>query len=166
MSPVDFRNLIGRVGRISYNLYGNVFFVSEDKSITKDDYIGMLQEQIPEQSLSIATDPKVLKNVEKKYIVDILKSGSSEIPQRVNANGEALQTEESYIMMRKFGLVLLKDIMEERDSLVHREFSDLLTADDEIAIREKFKSSATLPDDDINTSVDQTKKLIIAIKTP
>ena len=122
MSPVDFRNLIGRVGRISYNLYGNVFFVSEDKSITKDDYIGMLQEQIPEQSLSIATDPKVLKNVEKKYIVDILKSGSSEIPQRVNANGEALQTEESYIMMRKFGLVLLKDIMEERDSLVHREF--------------------------------------------
>lgn len=164
MSPVDFRNLIGRVGRISYNLYGNVFFVSEDKSITKDDYIEMLQEQIPEQSLSIATDPKVLKNVEKKYIVDILKSGSSEIPQRVNANGEALQTEESYIMMRKFGLVLLKDIMEERDSLVHREFSDLLTADDEIAIREKFKSSATLPDDDINTSVDQTKKLIIAIK--
>lgn len=164
MSPVDFRNLIGRVGRISYNLYGNVFFVSEDKSITKDDYIGMLQEQIPEQSLSIATDPKVLKNVEKKYIVDILKSGSSEIPQRVNANGEALQTEESYIMMRKFGLVLLKDIMEERDSLVHREFSDLLTPDNEAAIREKFKNSATLPDDDINTSVDQTKKLIIAIK--
>ncbi len=164
MSPVDFRNLIGRVGRISYNLYGNVFFVSEDKSITKDDYIGMLQEQIPEQSLSIATDPKVLKNVEKKYIVDILKSGSSEIPQRVNANGEALQTEESYIMMRKFGLVLLKDIMEERDSLVHREFSDLLTPDDEAAIREKFKNSVTLPDDDINTSVDQTKKLIIAIK--
>lgn len=164
MSPVDFRNLIGRVGRISYNLYGNVFFVSEDKSITKDEYIGMLQEQIPEQSLSIATDPKVLKNIEKKYIVDILKSGSSEIPQRVNANGEALQTEESYIMMRKFGLVLLKDIMEERDSLVHREFSDLLTPDDEVAIREKFKKSVTLPDDDINTSVDQTKKLIIAIK--
>lgn len=124
----------------------------------------MLQEQIPEQSLSIATDPKVLKNVEKKYIVDILKSGSSEIPQRVNANGEALQTEESYIMMRKFGLVLLKDIMEERDSLVHREFSDLLTPDDEAVIREKFRNSVTLPDDDINTSVDQTKKLIIAIK--
>ena len=33
-----------------------------------------------------------------------------------------------------------------------------------MAIREKFKESPTLPDDDINTSVDQTKKLIIAIK--
>ena len=164
MSPVDFRNLIGRVGRISYNLYGNVFFVSEDKSVTKDNYIEMLQKPVPEQSLSIATDPKVLKPVEKKYIVDILKSGSSEIPQRVNSEGKALQTEESYVMMRKFGLVLLKDIMESRDSLVHREFSDYLTVEDEENIRAKFKESKTLPDDDINTSVDQTKKLIIAIK--
>lgn len=164
MSPVDFRNLIGRVGRISYNLYGNVFFVSEDKNIKKDDYLEMLKEPVPEQSLSIATDPKVLKQVEKKYIVDILKSGSSEIPQRVNNEGKALQTEESYVMMRKFGLVLLKDIIEERDSLVHREFSDFLSVEDENHIREKFKNDNTLPDDDINTSVDQTKKLIIAIK--
>ena len=26
MTPIDFRNLIGRVGRIEYNLHGNVFF--------------------------------------------------------------------------------------------------------------------------------------------
>lgn len=62
-------------------------------------------------------------------------------------------------MMRKFGLILLRDIMEERDSLVHREFSDFLTVEDECQIREKFNNSPTLPDDDINTSVDQTKKL-------
>lgn len=37
-----------------------------------------------------------------------------------------------------------------------------LASEDEI--REKFNSSPTLPDDDINTSVDQTKRLIIAIK--
>lgn len=164
MSPVDFRNLIGRVGRISYNLYGNVFLVSEDSSVTTDNYVEMLKQPIPEQSLSIATDPKVLKPIEKKYIAEILKSGSSEIPQRVNSKGEPLQTEESYVMMRKFGLVLLKDIMEERNTLVHREFADFLTPEDEQAIREKFKESPTLPDDDINTSVDQTKKLIIAIK--
>lgn len=36
--------------------------------------------------------------------------------------------------------------------------------EDECQIREKFNNSPTLPDDDINTSVDQTKKLIIAIK--
>lgn len=164
MSPVDFRNLIGRVGRISYNLYGNVFFVSEEKSVKPEDYIEMLQTPVPEQELSITTNPKVLKKVEKQYVVDILKSGSSVIPQRVNAEGEALQSEESYVMMRKFGLILLRDIMEDRDSLVRREFSDLLSVADENDIRAKFSDSPTLPDDDINTSVDQTKRLIKAIR--
>lgn len=164
MSPVDFRNLIGRVGRISYNLYGNVFFVSEEKSVKPEDYIEMLQTPVPEQNLSITTNPKVLKKVEKQYVVDILKSGSSVIPQRVNAEGEALQSEESYVMMRKFGLILLRDIMEDRDSLVRREFSDLLSVADENDIRAKFSDSPTLPDDDINTSVDQTKRLIKAIR--
>lgn len=164
MSPVDFRNLIGRVGRISYNLYGNVFFVSEEKSVKPEDYIEMLQTPVPEQDLSITTNPKVLKKVEKQYVVDILKSGSSVIPQRVNAEGEALQSEESYVMMRKFGLILLRDIMEDRDSLVRREFSDLLSVADENDIRAKFSDSPTLPDDDINTSVDQTKRLIKAIR--
>jgi hypothetical protein len=164
MNPVDFRNLIGRVGRISYNLYGNVFFVSENSTASADSYIEMLQTPIPEQSLSIATDPNVLKKVEKQYVADILKSGTAEIPKRTNEEGKELQSEESYTMMRKFGLILLRDIMEERDSLVHREFADFLTPADEESIREKFKDSPTLPDDDINTSVDQTKKLIIAIR--
>lgn len=75
----------------------------------------------------------------------------------MNAEGEALQSEESYVMMRKFGLILLRDIMEDRDSLVRREFSDLLSVADENDIRAKFSDSPTLPDDDINTSVDQTK---------
>ena len=36
MTPIDFRNLIGRVGRIEYNLHGNVFFLSEkDKKYTE-----------------------------------------------------------------------------------------------------------------------------------
>ncbi|MDU7029383.1 hypothetical protein [Robinsoniella peoriensis] len=67
-------------------------------------------------------------------------------------------------MMRKFGLILLRDIMEDRDSFVRREFSDFLSPAEEDGIREKFQGVPTLPDDDINTSVDQTKKLIIAIK--
>ena len=165
MEPVDFRNLIGRVGRISFNLYGNVYFVSEEaEQVESDDYVRMLQEKVPEQVLSIATNPKVLKKVEKQYVADILKTGSSVIPQRVNDKGEVLQSEESYIMMRKFGLILLRDIVEDKDTLVRREFKPFLTNEDEKMIREKFKNSQTIPDDDINTSVDQTKRLIMAIK--
>lgn len=149
----------GEVEILLDNLYGNVFFVSDEKSVSSESYIEMLQEPIPEQELSIESNPQALKRIEKKYIAEILKSGSSEIPKRRED-----QSEESYVMMRKFGLILLRDIMEERDSLVHREFSDFLTVEDECQIREKFNNSPTLPDDDINTSVDQTKKLIIAIK--
>ncbi|MGI6051886.1 MAG: DEAD/DEAH box helicase [Bilifractor sp.] len=165
MNPVDFRNLIGRVGRISFNLYGNVLFVSEkDSKVKTDDYVRMLQEPVPEQALSIATDPSVLKRAEKKYVAEILKSGKSEIPKRVNAEGKALQSEESYIMMRKFGLILLRDIVNDRDSLVRREFREFLTPEDEEHIRETYKNAKVKPDDDINTSVDQTRNLIAAIK--
>lgn len=36
MTPVDFRNLIGSVGRIRFNLYGNVFFVAQGDNITEN----------------------------------------------------------------------------------------------------------------------------------
>ena len=165
MNPVDFRNLIGRVGRISFNLYGNVFFVSEKGSkVRSEDYVKMLQQEIPVQTLSISTNPKVLKRAEKKYVADILKSGRTEIPKRTNNDGEPLQSEESYIMMRKFALILQRDIVNNRDSLVRREFRDFLTPADEEVIREMFKGKTIEPDDDINTSVDQTSRLIAAIK--
>ena len=165
MNTIDFRNLIGRVGRISFNLYGNVYFVAERNSkITIDDYVRMLGQTIPEQSLSIATDPKVLKKVEKQYVADILKSGKSEIPRRVNADGKALQSEESYEMMRRFATILQGDIVHDRNTLVRREFSDFLTPADEEFIRDSFKDAEVKPDDDINTSVDQTRSLVAAIR--
>ena len=165
MNTIDFRNLIGRVGRISFNLFGNVYFVAERNSkITTDDYVRMLGQEIPEQSLSIATDPNVLKKVEKQYVADILKSGKSEIPRRVNADGKAMQSEESYEMMRRFATILQGDIVHERDTLVRREFKDFLTPADEEFIRDTFKDAEVKPDDDINTSVDQTTSLIAAIR--
>ena len=165
MNTIDFRNLIGRVGRISFNLYGNVYFVAEHNTkVTTDDYVRMLGKTIPEQSLSIATDPEVLKKVEKQYVADILKSGKSEIPKRVNEKGISRQSEESYEMMRRFATILQGDIVHDRDTLVRREFSEFLTPADEEHIRETFKDAEVKPDDDINTSVDQTRKLIAAIR--
>ena len=168
MEAVDFRNLIGRVGRIRFNLYGNVFFVaSGKKDQTVADFEEMLKTPVPTQSLSIATDPKVLKGIEKKYVAEILKSGTTEIPRRKNENGDYLQSEESYEMMRKFALVLLRDIMQNRDSLVRREFRDYITPEEEVEIRKAFtdpEDPFIFPDDDINTSVDQTKSVARAIQ--
>ena len=66
--------------------------------------------------------------------------------------------------MRKFGLILLRDIVEDKDTLVRCEFKPFLTDVDEKNIHDRFKNTETIPDDDINTSVDQTKRLIMAIK--
>ncbi len=160
MSTVDFRNLIGRVGRIRFNLHGNVFFVATGKKDqTVDVFTNLLQTKIPEQTLSISTNPKVLMGVEKQYIADTLKSGTTVMPKRTPD-----QSEESYQMMRRFSLVLLRDIMQNRDSLVHREFKKYLSPEDESAIREHFDDPFIFPDDDINTSVDQTRSVAEAIE--
>lgn len=36
LSPVDFKNLVGRVGRIEYNLYGNVFLARLEENVKKE----------------------------------------------------------------------------------------------------------------------------------
>lgn len=158
MSPVDFRNLIGRVGRIRFNLYGNVFLVTQGEKLTQDDYVDLLKKEVPEQTLSIEAGPKSLTNAEKKYIVEALLQGNIELVKRNTG-----QSEEAYVMMRKFALILLRDIMQDNYSLVRREFSNLLNPKDEAKIREAFTDPITEPDDDINTSVDQTKNLRAAI---
>lgn len=158
MTPVDFRNLIGRVGRIRFNLYGNVFLVAQGDKITEQGYVELLQAPVPDQKLSIESGKTGLQEVEKKYIVSKLLAGDIEIEKR-NTN----QSEEAHTMMRKFALILLRDILENRNSLVRREFSTLLNEVDENKIRENFQESASLLDDDINISVDQAQNLSAAI---
>lgn len=157
MTAIDFRNLVGRVGRIRFNLYGNVFLISESQDV-QTEYIKLLTEEIPEQKLSVESNPQCLKKAEKQYIVEALKKGNIELVKRNNS-----QTEESYVMMRKFGLILLRDIMNGNDSLVKREFKDILSPDVEQQIKDAFSQSAVSPDDDINISIDQTQRLRHAI---
>ena len=53
MDEVEFKNLIGRVGRIKYNLYGNVVLVREDDKLKEDQYTKLLKSDVPPQELSI-----------------------------------------------------------------------------------------------------------------
>lgn len=72
MSGVEFKNLIGRVGRIKFNLYGNVFFVTDGKRTTEKEYLELLREPVKEQKLSVVQD---LKPKLKKHIVEALLEG-------------------------------------------------------------------------------------------
>lgn len=160
MSPVDFRNLIGRVGRIEYNLYGNVIFVTEDDDKSPaSEYTDMLKAEVPQQVLSVEAGAYILTGPERKYIINTLKSGSVEIKKR-NDN----QSEESHELTRKFGLILAKDIVTNNNSLVRKSFSDLLSPADEESIKLKLSQNGFIPDDDINISSDQMTALSKAIK--
>lgn len=67
---------IGRVGRIKFNLYGNVFFISDGKHVTEKEFVRYLQEPIPDQKLSIVEE---LKPKLKKHVAETLLSGSARI---------------------------------------------------------------------------------------
>lgn len=153
-SQVDFKNLIGRVGRIGYNLYGHVFFVRMDGNLSRNTYTNMIIEDVPNQQLSIVSE---LDFEDKKYIVDNLLVGNIEF------SNEQFKSKNDII--RKFALILLRDIMRDRHSMVRKYFSDVLNAEEENQIKEIFSKQEAQPDDDINTSVDQTNLLIKAIKT-
>lgn len=159
MSSVEFRNLIGRVGRIKFNLYGNVFFISDGNQVTENEYVRLLKEPIPEQKLSVVQD---LKPKLKEHVVKTLMSGTSQI-EPYNTKSTK-QSEEEYVMMRKFGLILLKDIMDERDSLVRREFSAHMPEGGEATIRKLFSEQTDYIDSDINISADQSRRLAAAIR--
>lgn len=154
MTPVDFRNLVGRVGRINYNLYGNVFLMRLDDNLKVKDFVELLEKEVPEQKLSLVTE---LKPKQKKLIIDCLLAGHTELIK------DEKQSQDSFDLTRKFCHILLRDIMKGRNSIVKRAFSDYLTPEVESTIKAAFETDEIVPDDDINTSVDQTKSLSVNI---
>lgn len=155
MTPVDFKNLIGRVGRIEYNLYGNVFLVRSDKNVNSKKYVELLETDVPSQKLSIASQ---LTAPQKKKVVECLAAGNIEL-LKYPTN----QSVDSYALMRKFAIMLLKDILtNNRNSVVRKEFASVMTAQDEEAILRRFQDKQSM-DDDINVSVDQMDNLSTAI---
>lgn len=156
MNSVDFRNLMGRVGRIEFNLYGNIFLVCIKYRTNKKKYLELLQEEVQPQQLSVVT---ALDDIQKQQIVSTLKEGKSEIPKL------EWQDDNDYSLMRKFANILLRDIVNERDSRVHQEFKSLLSKEDEHLIADNFTKKDNAPDDDINLSPDQTERLADEIRS-
>lgn len=154
MKAVDFKNLIGRVGRIEYNLYGNVFLVRLEDKTTTEGFVELLKQEVPKQELSLVSE---LTDSQKRQIVTCLLEGD------IGLDNVKTKSKESYKLIRKFAVILLRDITKGNDSVVHREFAQYLQGDTEDKIKEVFRKVGSEPDDDINISVDQTKSLYGAI---
>lgn len=159
-TPVEFKNLLGRVGRIKYNLYGNVFIIRGNKSTSEKTIKELIQNDVPAQELSIK-NKTVLSDEVKKYIINCLTEGNLEFPYLNQTNKEV------YSLVRKTGIILLRDITRGKSSIIRSEFEHLLTPQIEKQIIDHFITSdisTPKPDDDINVSVDQSKNLSQAIR--
>lgn len=157
LNHVDFKNLVGRVGRIEYNLYGNAYFVrlADDKQTKTEEYERLLREDVPPQTLSVV---EALTKSQKKRIIVALESGNLYFEKTVSTD-----TEEDLKIMRKFALILLNDINKDRDSIVKREFAPLMNDESISKIKLAFAKEESKIDDDINVSADQMVSLSKAI---
>ena len=139
---VDFKNLTGRVGRIEYNMFGNIFLISETDTVEK--YKTAVKEEVNEQKLSIEY---YLAETKKKEIIEALIKGSTIIEEKK-------MTYDEYNFARYALNMLLKDIINGTKSKLYRLFDKYLSEENISKIREHFAENHYVQDD-ISTTADQ-----------
>lgn len=153
MDEVDFRNLVGRVGRIKYNLYGNVVLVRLDDKLKAERYTELLKKEVPAQELSI----DIKNNTEcMSALVKDLADGDIEM---TTCHEKA--TEKDFEALRKFGLILIRDLANGDSTPVSQKFDEYLTEKQKQRIIENFPTEKTSAD--ITISHDQATNLHDAI---
>lgn len=153
MDEIDFRNLIGRVGRIKYNLYGNVVLVRLDDNLKAERYKELLQKEVPEQKLSI--DDKHNTDCMNALVRD-LTDGDIEM-----STCHERATEQDFEALRKFGLIYIRDLAAGENSPITQKFDEYITDKQKQRILENFPIENT--SDDITISYDQASNLHDAI---
>ena len=155
MNEVQFRNLVGRVGRIKYNLYGNVFFVRSNPKHERKKYVELMEKEIPNQVL--ATDlPKVKRSMKK--MVEDLSNGDTRLSSIMD---DKHVSREEYDAVRKFSLILARDIASDTESPLVKETSKYMSDVQLEQIRNKYPLEKT--NDDITLSYDQAANTVNAM---
>lgn len=153
MDEVEFRNLVGRVGRIKYNLYGNVVLVKLDDKLKEERYRDLLQADVPPQESAL----DIKQNTDYMgALVRDLADGDIEMSTCHDA-----ATETDFEALRKFGLILTRDLASGDETPVTQKFEDYLTDRQKRRIIENFPLEHT--SDDITLSYDQAKNLHEAV---
>lgn len=156
MDEVEFRNLVGRVGRIKYNLYGNAYLIRLNDTLKEDQFIKLLKSDVPPQELSL----EIKKNHQNfATVISDLISGDVTLTKSHEA-----ASEEDFDALRKFALILTRDIATDSMSPVRSAFEPYLNAKKIQRIKEFFPEDKT--SDDITLSYDQYDNLQDFIADP
>ncbi len=151
-NEIDFKNLIGRVGRIKYNLIGNVFIIPNGSPKLMNTCTELIENDVSDKELSIK---KVLSTIAKKEIINKLKNGDTLIDKRSKTYDEYESTR--YIMNN-----LIDDIMNDRKGIIYKQFEKFITKQDIREIKEQFREK-TVPQD-LPITTDQIDKIDKYIK--
>jgi len=135
-NEIDFKNLIGRVGRIKYNLIGNVFIIPNGSPKLMNTCTELIENDVSDKELSIK---KVLSTIAKKEIINKLKNGDTLIEKRSKTYDEYESTR--YIMNN-----LIDDIINDRKGIIYKQFEKFITKQDIKEIKEQFREK-TVPQD-------------------
>lgn len=160
MSVIDAFNLIGRAGRVTLNEYGNVFMIIEN-SHTQNYFNNVLLKPLPKQDL---LPQKALERKHKKYIVEILLQGKTNLLEAGEKYSDRGFSETTYEYATKCLNMLLYDLCNKKDSYIVRDFrkSDVLNPQNIIDIRNQFRDIVQA-DDDINVTAKQKESLYKAV---
>lgn len=149
MDEVEFRNLVGRAGRIKYNLFGNIFLLRMDNSIKERKYEALLNNDVPQQKLSFE-----LEELRKYYpaLTEDLTKGDIELNKcRSQASDKAFDT------VRKMALIITNDYASGSETPLSKMFSNYITPSQKETIEKNFPLEKT--SDDITLSYDQADML-------
>ena len=161
LSTVDAFNLIGRAGRVSLNEFGNVIVIIDDEK-TQNYFNKVLLKNLPNQTL---LPTKAITTRTKKYIVECLLKGKTNLLESGEKYSDKKLTEATYEYAIKCLNMLLHDICTNNKSYIVKDFENAkaLSPQNIIDIKNIFKNYSQ-EDDDINISIKQKISLFNAIK--
>lgn len=157
MNAVQFKNLTGRVGRLSNSMLGNVFTIATSDR-AKKKFKKLIRPNGMEVELSLDTliDGKTIRKISKD-----LKAGDLTL-QSVR---EEKVNQAKFDAIRKFALIYLNDLQNASDNIITEHFNKEISSDDQMAIKRKFvEKYGDRIEDDVNFSVDQSVELEERIK--
>ena len=149
MDEVEFRNLIGRAGRIKYNLFGNVFLLRMDARLTNNQYEKLLNNDVPDQKLSFDLDEN--KSHFPALVQDLIRGDIEMNACHAEVSGK------DFDALRKFALIITNDYASNVNSPLTEMFEEYVTPAQKSVIMKNFPLEKT--SNDITLSYDQASTL-------
>ncbi len=155
LTSVGFKNLIGRVGRLEYSMFGNVFlYTTNEEKKSLSNFENMLTDPIKDQQLSVHT--MLNKKQKQQVITSVLSDDKTMVKQKET-------TYDEYNFMIKMGLLIVDNIRNNHaDSLVVNSFITNNKQEIIKKINDRYKNEPML--DTLDLTFDQYRNIKIAIE--